>query len=156
MRNRLPHHPAKAVALIAITLACLSAAPASAHYQEKCWIKFRLYDAWSDVFPAVCDYYTGEELNALGGPHRFADYKAYAIIDGEGGTLTIRIDQPLQCGFVAEDSCAEQISHFLTGRDEFRRYRHRREVTREWAVCQPGVLGECSARRFRDDLVPAL
>lgn len=142
--------PCRSVLLL-LAFACLFTTPASAHYQEKCWIKFRLYDAWSDVFPAVCDYYTGRELNALNGPHRFADYKAYAIVDGLGGGLTIRINQSLQCGFVAEDSCAEQIGHLLTGRDEFRRYWHRRETTREWAICQPGVLGECSAHGFFDE-----
>jgi hypothetical protein len=134
--------------LLSLLLACLLVSPASAHYRENCWIKFRYRHVWSEVFPVICDYYTGEELNAAGGPHRFARYKAYVIVAGEGGDVLIRIDQPLRCGFVAEDSCAEQISHLLTGRDEFRSYRRGREVTREWAICQPGVLGHCSAKGF--------
>jgi hypothetical protein len=136
---------------LVVPAATVAAAPAaSAHYLEKCWIKYRYEQFWTNAVPATCDYYTGEELNGRGDPHVYARYKAFVIAFAEGGSVTIRIDQPLQCGFVAEDSCAEQISHLLTGRDEYRWYWRGREWTREWAICQPGVIGECSARGFFD------
>ena len=139
--------------LLLFMLACIAAAPASAAYDERCWVQLHLpwRSSWSETFEVTCTYATGRELNERVGRQRFASYKEYAIITGAfGPPTTIRITQSLSCGFVAEAPCAEQISHLLTGRDEFSYWRHGRSTARDWAICQPGVLGECSSRIFLD------
>ena len=141
------------LSLVLFMLAGIAAAPASAAYDERCWVQLYLpwRGSWSETFEVTCTYATGRELNERVGSQRFASYKEYVIITGAfGPPTTIRITQSLSCGFEAEAPCAEQISHLLTGRDEFSYWRHGREYRREWAICQPGVLGECSSRIFLD------
>jgi hypothetical protein len=77
------------------------------------------------------------------------------ILAGEP-PITIRINEPLQCGFVAESPCAEQVGHLLTGRDRLARTRHGKWIKREWEICQPGIMGVCAAQGFRGDRVPVL
>jgi hypothetical protein len=146
---------ARVAALLALALACLFAAPASAHYREACWVQYRLpwWNYWSETLQVVCDYHTGRELNDRAGAQKFASYKEYLIIGGGagdvgGGEIVIRITQALSCGFVAEAPCAEQPSHLLTGRDEYFFYSRGRRAQREWAICQPSFTGGCTVRGF--------
>ena len=114
------------LSLVLFMLAGIAAAPASAAYDERCWVQLYLpwRGSWSETFEVTCTYATGRELNERVGGRRFASYKEYAIITGAfGPPTTIRITQSLSCGFVAEAPCAEQISHLLTGRDEFSYWR---------------------------------
>jgi hypothetical protein len=132
-------------------LACLCAAPASAHYREACWVQYRLpwWNYWSETIAVVCDYYTGRELNERAGAEKFASYKEYVIIGGLGGQeVIIRINPALSCGFVAEAPCAERPSHLLQGREEFFFYWRGERVQREWAICQPSVTGGCTVPGF--------
>jgi hypothetical protein len=144
----VPRRRTKLTALVPAALACLFAAPASAAYREQCWAHYRYTAGWSWTIAATCQYATGGELNAHFRTNRFESHKGHAIIILPGETITVRISEPLSCGFVAEDGCAEQIGHLLPGRDRLARYRHGNWMKREWQICQPGIVGECAAKGF--------
>jgi hypothetical protein len=145
----VPHRRSRLTALHLLTLACLFATPASAHYREACWAHFRYTAGWSGTIAATCQYATGAELNEHFRTKRFENYKGYATIILPGvRTITVRISEPLRCGFVAEDGCAEQLGHRLTGRDRLPHYRHGKWIKRQWEICQPGIMGVCTSSTF--------
>ena len=148
-RKRKTLHALYVLLIAGVAAVCIS--PASAHYRETCWVKFRNHwdssyssgrsrhhDVWSQVFAVQCNYLTGSELNARARSNNYSNDRTYVlIIWPKSAPSVIRLTESDFCGVVTEAGCAERLSGRLTGRDDWRDA-YGRLVRRTWQICQPG------------------
>src|SRR5690349_801588 len=126
---------AKFTRLLPLVLLSLVASPAWGAYREACWAQYRYSEGWSQTFAIKCDYASGLEMSRIFRSRRYLNYKDYVILRFDVHPVIVRIHQPSGCGEMAVSGCVSNGGNFLTGRDEFGRLLHGREVKREWAIC---------------------